>query len=133
MLGFSLQKIMVLVGIIGAVWYGYKLVGRMKAARDAAEVAQGKGRRPAGGFAENLKRWSGRARGPAAPSGSSGGPAPEEMVACKVCGIYVSARGASPPAVGPTALIRRAMRITLVLLVLLAWSASPPPMRATTA
>ena len=89
MFGFSLQKIMVLAGIIGAVWYGYKLVGRMKEARDAEQAAKGGGRSP-GGFAEGLKRWSSRSRGPA----KSGGGA-EEMVQCKVCGTYVASHGAS--------------------------------------
>lgn len=88
MFGFSLQKLMVLAGIIGAVWYGFKLVGRMKAARDAEQMAQG-GRPAAGGFAEGLKRWSSRSRGPAGPARA------EDMVPCKVCGAYVSARGAT--------------------------------------
>ena len=88
MLGFSFQKLLVLAGIIGAVWYAYKLVGRMQAARD---TQQGRVRR-GGGFTDGLKRWSERVRGGAGePKASQGA---EEMVACKVCGTYVSARGA---------------------------------------
>ena len=30
---FSFQKILVLVGIVVAIWYGFKLVGRLDAAR----------------------------------------------------------------------------------------------------
>ena len=38
MFGFSLQKLIVLVGIVAAVWYGFKLLTRLQEARktDAA-------------------------------------------------------------------------------------------------
>tara|TARA_E500000318_G_scaffold75358_1_gene69973 strand:- start:1742 stop:1969 length:228 start_codon:yes stop_codon:yes gene_type:complete len=40
---FSIQKILVLVAVITAIWYGFKLVGRLDAARKQKlkETAQG--------------------------------------------------------------------------------------------
>jgi hypothetical protein len=35
MLGFSIQKLLVLAAVIGAVWYAFKFVGRLQQARDA--------------------------------------------------------------------------------------------------
>jgi uncharacterized protein len=71
MFGFSLQKLIVLAGIVAAVWYGFKLVGRLQAARDA-EAAAGR---------SSAKRP--RAAHPEA----------EDMVQCPVCQAYVPARG----------------------------------------
>ena len=71
MFGFSLQKLIVLAGIVAAVWYGFKLVGRLQAARkvDAAQR-------------QNTAKRPGAARGEA-----------EDMVQCPVCQAYVPARG----------------------------------------
>lgn len=37
MFGFSLQKIMVLAAILGAVWWGYKWISRLEQVRDAKD------------------------------------------------------------------------------------------------
>lgn len=79
MFGFSLQKILVLVAIVAAVWYGFKWVSRLQAARDAEAKTQGK--RAA------KRRAPGR---PSAPADDA-----EDMVQCPVCRAYVQARGAS--------------------------------------
>ncbi len=81
MFGFSLQKLMVLVAVIAAVWYGFKFIGRLQ---DAREVEQKL--RP-GGCRQPKARWR-RAKQPAAPEA-------EDMVECPVCQAYVPARGAS--------------------------------------
>ena len=78
MFGFSISKLMVLAGIVAAVWYGFKFVGRLEQARKDAAKA---GKAPASGGAAAAK--------PAAPRDA------EEMVGCPVCGDYVAARGAS--------------------------------------
>ena len=82
MFGFSLQKLIVLVGIIAAVWYGFKLISRLDAARKAeAKVPD-----------DRKRRWR--------PFGRRGRPAParkeaEDMVQCPACSAYVAARSAS--------------------------------------
>ena len=82
MFGFSLQKLIVLVGIIAAVWYGFKLISRLDAARKAeAEVADK--RKPGRG----RFRW----RRGAAPARKEA----EDMVQCPGCGTYVVARSGS--------------------------------------
>jgi len=79
MLGFSLQKLLVLAIILATVWYGFKFVGRL----DAARRSRAK---------EALKRAASRAAGrPAAPEP----PAAEDMVRCRVCGTFVPARRAT--------------------------------------
>ena len=72
MFGFSLTKLLVLAAIIGAVWYGYKWVGRLD------RMAKHK-----------VKRDSGAGDG-----GAKGVDGPEEMIACRACGVYVAAQGA---------------------------------------
>ncbi|MFQ5783778.1 MAG: hypothetical protein ACE5H8_03005 [Alphaproteobacteria bacterium] len=79
MLGFSLQKIIVLAVVIAAVWYGFKFVGRLdesrkKTVREALRAARG--------------RASGRAAKPRAE-------AAEDMVRCEACDAFVAARGAT--------------------------------------
>ena len=71
MLGFSIQKLLVLAAIVAAVWYGFKYVGRMKEVRDA----------------EAKLRES--AKGGASPAA----PKTQEMVQCAVCSAYVAAQG----------------------------------------
>lgn len=81
MLGFSLQKILVLVAVVGAVWYGFKLISRLQEARDLEVRGQANGaRRP------------GKGR-PAKGSGGSDAQ-PEDLIQCPVCATYVAARGA---------------------------------------
>ncbi len=85
MLGFSIQKLLVLAAIVLAVWYGFKFVGRMQQVRDAeAKAARGAKR----GLGDQVRDWvAGRT------SGADG--EAEDMVKCPKCGAYVAARGAS--------------------------------------
>ena len=81
MFGFSLQKIIVLVGIVAAVWYGFKLLTRLQEARKTdAKLRQNTAKRP------------GAARGAARDEAPIEA---EDMVQCPVCQAYVPARGAS--------------------------------------
>ena len=87
MLGFSIQKLLVLAGIIAAVWYGFKLVGRMKQTRDAQAKAGGSPK--SANLGDQLRDWmTGRKDG-----GESG--TAEDLVPCPKCGAYVAAHGAS--------------------------------------
>ncbi len=79
MLGFSLQKLIVLAAVIAAVWYGFKFIGRLDQARKQAERAS-----PA---AVGRKGRAARPRDPA--------PAAEDMVRCDACGAYVAQNGAA--------------------------------------
>ena len=82
MFGFSLQKLIVLVGIIAAVWYGFKLVSRLDAARKAeAKVPDD---RKTGWRPFSRRRGASPARKEA-----------EDMVQCPACGAYVAPRSAS--------------------------------------
>lgn len=69
MLGFSLGKLLVLVAIVVAIWYGFKFVTRLDKRRKAqlAEVKR---------TAEANPKEAG------------------DMVKCRVCGVYVLSRGA---------------------------------------
>ena len=79
MFGFSLQKIIVLVAIVAAVWYGFKFLSRLDASRKAeAKVRHEKGK----------SKGKGKANPPAADE-------PEDMVQCPVCQAYVPARASS--------------------------------------
>ena len=79
MFGFSLQKIIVLVAIVAAVWYGFKFLSRLDASRKAeAKVRHAKAKT--------------KGRGKAAPPAAD---EPEDMVQCPVCGAYVAARASS--------------------------------------
>lgn len=82
MFGFSLQKLLVLAAIVGAVWYGFKLVSRLQEARKLDEKGAGGGQR------ESLWRRATRAR-------SGGAQAAEDMVRCPTCGTYVARGSAS--------------------------------------
>lgn len=75
MLGFSIQKLLVLVGIIAAVWYGFKLVGRLDAARKMT--------------ARNKPRARDDKVSGAASRDAVG--EVEEMERCDACGAYVAA------------------------------------------
>ncbi len=69
MFGFSLTKLLVLAAIIGAIWYGFKWVGRLDKMRKEALRHDSRSRESA-----NL--------------------AAEEMVRCSSCDTYVAATGA---------------------------------------
>jgi uncharacterized protein len=88
MLGFSIQKLLVLAGIIGAVWYGFKLVGRMQQARDAQAKAGGSAK--SAGLGDQLRGWMAGRKSGGAPGGAT-----EDLIPCPKCGAYVAARGAS--------------------------------------
>jgi uncharacterized protein len=75
MFGFSLQKLLVLAAIVGAVWYGFKLVSRLQAARKLEQKQRRAARRGA--------------EGAGAPAEGA-----EDMVQCPVCQIFVAARAA---------------------------------------
>lgn len=81
MFGFSLQKLIVLVGIVAAVWYGFKLFTRLQAAQKTdAALRQKSAKRPGAARSEGR----GEARDKA-----------EDMVQCPVCQAYVPARSTS--------------------------------------
>ena len=66
----SLPKLIVLIAIIMAIWYGFRLVGELdKARRQAERVAK-----------------------QATPKGRDSTANVEETVRCRVCGAYVPAR-----------------------------------------
>ena len=73
MFGFSLSKLLVLVSIVAAVWYGFKFIGRLDKARQAKAAL----------------KMAGKDHGRAAAVES------EEMERCAACGTYVAARGAA--------------------------------------
>ena len=80
MFGFSIQKLLVLVAVIAAVWYGFKLIGRLRDQRKADDRLR----------ASSAHRfWPGR--GKSDPPASDA----EEMVECPVCQAYVPVRGAT--------------------------------------
>jgi uncharacterized protein len=72
----SLQKLLVLAAVVAAVWYGFKLIGRLQEARktDAA-------------LRRNAKRKP--------RTGATDSPEAEDMVQCPVCQAFVQARGAA--------------------------------------
>lgn len=83
MFGFpSLSKLIVLVGIIAAVWYGFKLVARLDKARKAEAELSAQKKRKSGPF--------GKRRTPPATSDEA-----EDMVRCPVCEAFVAASGAA--------------------------------------
>jgi len=88
MLGFSIQKLLVLAAVIGAVWYGFKFVGRLQQARDAEAKAGGGAK--SGNLGDQLRDWVGGRKGGAGTAGEA-----EDLVQCPKCGAYVAARGAT--------------------------------------
>ena len=78
MFGFSLQKLLVLVAVIAAVWYGFKWVSRLQEMRETEQ-------KPAARRPPKAERKAQKAKEPGA----------EDMVQCPICQAYVPARGAS--------------------------------------
>ena len=74
MFGFGFSKLAVLIGIVAAVWYGFKLVGQLDKARKQQQ-------------ANKPPRQSG---------GGGKTPEVEDTVQCPTCGAYVVAKSASP-------------------------------------
>lgn len=85
----SLSKLLLLVVIAAAVWYGARWWRRLSVGRRAAEVRHARKGAPHGRAA---------ADGPDLPT--------EDLVKCAVCGVYVPARGA-PPCALPECPLRR--------------------------
>ncbi len=84
MFGFSLTKLLVLLAVVGAVWYGFKMVGRLDAARKAEAKLRERNARSDGSQADK----------PAAREARSRDPDAEEMVQCPACRAYVPAADA---------------------------------------
>ena len=78
MFGLSFAKLLVLVGLILAVWYGFKFLARIQALHAAAQ-----------------RRRAEDGRGTEARS-SERDREIEELVKCGLCGSYVPAQGPSP-------------------------------------
>ncbi|MGF1628751.1 MAG: hypothetical protein ACFCUT_04720 [Kiloniellaceae bacterium] len=77
----SLQKLIVLAVVVAVVWYGFKFLGRLQAARKAeAKLREAEGTRPAR-----------KSSGQAAKSAKSGNGEVEDLVPCPSCGAYVRA------------------------------------------
>lgn len=81
MFGFSLQKLAILVAIVTAVWYGFKLVKRLQDARELEARKQG-----GAGATTSARRRNKSADGAAGPQDA------EQMVQCPVCDTYVPSR-----------------------------------------
>ena len=79
MFGFSLYKLLVLLLVVGAVWYGFKFISRLQQARDS----------------EGKPRSRVRGRKPRASEPSASVEA-EDMVRCPTCDAFVAARSTSP-------------------------------------
>lgn len=79
MFGFSLSKLLVLAAVIGAVWYGFKLVSRLQEAREL-DQKKPRGQKPG-------RVWWRATRAKTADR------ATEDMVQCPVCQTYVAAQG----------------------------------------
>ena len=74
MFGFGFTKLAVLVGIVVAVWYGFKFVGQLDKARKQSQAN----------------------KPPRQAGGSGNAPEVEDTVQCPTCGAYVVAKTASP-------------------------------------
>ena len=82
MFGFSFTKILVLVAVLAAVWYGFKLVGRL----DKQRKQEGRLQRTA----QPPKSTGGAVREPVKAEANS-----EDMEPCRVCSAYVAGHGAA--------------------------------------
>jgi uncharacterized protein len=72
----SIQKLLVLAAVVAAVWFGFKLIGRLSAQRKAEQKLRGgQGGGQGGRGARDAARAELRA---------------EEMEPCPVCGAYVA-------------------------------------------
>ena len=76
MLGLSVGKFLLLVVLLGAVWYGFKYRARVEAVRRSVR--------------EQLAR-----RNAAAPPRPPSGRTVEDLVKCAQCGAFVAAKGAT--------------------------------------
>ncbi|MDX1737922.1 MAG: hypothetical protein R3261_06770 [Alphaproteobacteria bacterium] len=77
MLGFSLQKILVLALVVAAVWYGFKYIGRLQ------RVERGERRKDDMTMSERMRKAT-RER-----TGKSQDGVIEDTVKCNRCGAYI--------------------------------------------
>ena len=82
MFGFSFTKLLVLVAVLAAVWYGFRLVGRLDKQRKEGGRLQRTAQPP--------KSAGAAAREPAKAEANS-----EDMEPCRVCSAYVAGHGAA--------------------------------------
>ena len=75
----SIQKLLLLVAIVLAVWYGFKLIGRLSDQRKAERRLR--------------EQEAARAPDPVRPAARSAART-EEMEPCPACGAYVASRKA---------------------------------------
>ena len=85
MFGFSLSKLLVLAAVVLAVWYGFKLVGRLAPAD--LEAFPGFLRRQA----ESERKMPQSGGADRSSSSTSDASKAEEMVQCPACQAYVAA------------------------------------------
>jgi hypothetical protein len=82
MLGFSFTKLVILVAVIAAVWYGFKYIGRLE------RMNKGERRTGERTFSERLRKAT------KAKSGEAGEPGRiEETEQCPTCKAYVPVEG----------------------------------------
>jgi len=81
----SFEKLFLLIGIIAAVWYGFRFMGAVERARARGQRAQqqARGRRPA----QPADRGTASGRNAASQMANV-----EETIRCRVCGAFVPAR-----------------------------------------
>lgn len=80
----SIQKLLVLAAVVAAVWFGFKLIGRLSAQRKAEQkLRDGQAGRGQGGSAR-----AGAGRGSGEPAHAE--LRAEEMEPCPTCGAYVA-------------------------------------------
>ena len=78
----SFEKLFLLIGIIAAVWYGFRFMSMVERVRARGQQAQQQARRPnpAAGKTAN-------GRSPSRPAANV-----EETIRCRTCGAFVPAR-----------------------------------------
>jgi uncharacterized protein len=75
MMGFGVSKLLVLILLIVAVWYGWRFLRRFGEVREVLRRAQQAAQAQRSGAAPRLQA--------------------EDMVKCRACGTYVAAQGAT--------------------------------------
>ncbi|MBM3601130.1 MAG: hypothetical protein FJX35_23275 [Alphaproteobacteria bacterium] len=88
MFGISLSKLIVLVAVVVAVWYGFKWLSRFNEKRKEEDERD----RHERDRVDRQRRAAEADRASAAPVAKAGGA--EDMESCRVCGTYVMARSA---------------------------------------
>ena len=97
MFGFSLGKLLVLVAVVLAVWYGFKYLGRQSYLRESRAAARDRlDRRPGDGRAEGPRSGGRRRNRRGAAPADDAAAAGTDLTLCATCKAYVPARGARP-------------------------------------